>query len=360
MSKTAITVTWPAVPGATKYAVARNGKPVTSTVQPSVHGLQVVNGDTVTVTPTVPAPIPVPTPPPPPASGLVDDMRASRMTSLTGQMVAIPGAIDTVVDHNGVPLGSGWTTRRSQAPVIWDELQFVDDDITLIVDPAHGPMYRYRLTGNSHNPSWSTPTVGSAELVKYRTLSLGQWDWYGLGVLWEPGWDWTLIDWSVVLQCGYPTISTPPLGIYAGYGDNVYVQRWAGPVIAGPAQADIWNVRKQSVVAGHLLEMVLGVKWGSNKDGEIHYLDRCKTLGETAFTERVTAAGITTWQWGTAGGVSAPQNPVNLRVDDKQSLYRGYLPPVTDATVPTNYVRHTGYVRCADKATVLACMEGTA
>lgn len=301
---------------------------------------------------SVPIPVPMPSPQP---SGLIDDMRATHMSAISSRIISVPGAVDTVVDHNGVRLGNGWTISQSQSPVgFWDDLLFTGNDVTITTDPHYGNVYRFHADGDSHNPYWNTPTVGNASLVKNRTVTIGQFDWYGLTVKWEPGWDWKKIDWSVVLQCAYPTISSPPLGIFAGYGDNIYVQRWAGPVVDGPAQASIWNVRKQSEVAGHWLEIVLGAKWGSNNDGEIHYLDRCKDLGETTFTERVAATGITTWQWGGA----APKNPSNYSVVDKLDCYRGYLAPVTDDTVPANYVQHTGYVRCTDKASALAYMEG--
>lgn len=67
MARTQINLSWPAVAGASGYAVARNGTVVTNTkTATSVKGLTIANGDTITVTAQT-----APPPPPPSPSGVM-------------------------------------------------------------------------------------------------------------------------------------------------------------------------------------------------------------------------------------------------------------------------------------------------
>lgn len=299
---------------------------------------------------TPPAPT---TPPPSPLSpGLLDDMRAIHMTAMS--------ATGAVVNPDGTPNGQpDSTVVRSQAPAgFWSSLLYTNNDITLIPDARFGQVYRVRTNGQSRNPYWSSPTTCNADLEKDRTLSVGTWDWYGLAVMWEAGWDWTKTDWQAVAQFGYPTIASPPVMIGAGYGDQIYVQRYGGQVVNGsiadPNGFELQKLYTQSVTATKWLEFVVGVLWGAHNDGELHVLARCKDLGDTAFTERYAKTGINTWQWG--GSLNAPQDANGFGVVDKIDSYWGYKAGITDANAPTTYVQHTGHVRAADKASVLAVM----
>lgn len=242
---------------------------------------------------------------------------------------------------------------RTQTPNKWDSLLETNNDITLVPDDVYGQMYRFRTNGNSRNPYWSSSTTCNASLEKHRTITMGQFDWYWFAIMWEPGWDWNKVDWSVFFQFGYPTITSPPYGIYAG-GDELYVETIAGLVSADNPypgyDQKIFDTHSKYI--NHRLEFGVGIKWGSHKDGEHHLLTRCKDLGETAFKNVIDETGVDTWQWG--GASSVPQDPQNFLVVDKVDSYWGYKPGTTDANAPTTYVRHTGHIRCADKATMLA------
>lgn len=309
-----------------------------------------------------PAP-PQPPPPPPPQSGALDDMRATHMTAISSHMVAISGT-DSVVNPDGTPMGAGWTISRSQSPAgFWDSLNYRNDDITLIADARFGQVYRVRTNGQSSSPYWGSPTTCDAELVKYKPVTLGQFDWYALALKWELGWNYVNVtDWHALFQFSYPTISSPPVGLFAGYGDHIFLSRQAGLVTNGTAaEIDYYGLplyavgpfRQVSILAGHWYDCIVGVKWGANNDGEIHFLDRVKDFGESTFLEHVAVTGVTTWQWG--GALNIPQNPVAFQVDDKLDSYWGYKAGLTDANITTDYfLQHTGHVRCATKADAMA------
>jgi hypothetical protein len=78
VTKVSIALSWPPVPGTQKYNISVDGKIVTSSVPPTVHGLSVAAGDTVSVA-AVPIPTPPPTPPTPPATSW-----PSALTTLYG------------------------------------------------------------------------------------------------------------------------------------------------------------------------------------------------------------------------------------------------------------------------------------
>lgn len=300
----------------------------------------------------------------PSPSGALDDMRAIHMQALS--------STGAVVTPDGVPIvPTPPDPVRSQTPPgFWSMLSndssqiYTNDDVSLVPDPRYGQVYSHRTNGQSHNPYWSSPTTVATELTQGRTITVGQFDWYGLSVKWLPGWDFAKVtDWASVFQFAYPTITSPPLGLFAGYGDQIYVQRYAGPVTKNAsgqwvaAEYSLYSLGKQSTYVGHWLEFLVGVKWGSHSDGEIHVQMRCKDLGDTAFREVVTQAGLNTWQWG--GSSNVPQDPNGLAVCDKLDSYWGFLPGVTHANCPEVYVKHTGHVRCADKATAVAYMDAS-
>lgn len=142
MSKTSITVTWPAVPGATKYAVKRNGLAVTSTVQPSVHGLQVGPADVITVTATVPTPPPPPDPTPAPATtgtglGLLMYRGALNVCShLTD------GTYDLVIGSWGDPVLPTCSGER-YAYTVLKGTPGASDPGYVVLDPANPAAYLY-------------------------------------------------------------------------------------------------------------------------------------------------------------------------------------------------------------------------
>lgn len=302
---------------------------------------------------------PQPTPPPVP-SPLLDDMRAIHMKSLSSHLVHL-GLPDTCVDPAGNPL-PGWSVQAAQDPAgFWTEQICRNDDVSLIPDSRFGQVYRHRTNGASSNPYWGSPTTCNASLVQDAYLSMGQWDWFADAVKLEPGWDHVhTTDFHVLFQFGYPTITSPPLSLSAGWGDRFFLERNGGPVTqtsAGwrAAEFDTYDLCKMSDRWGQWVDFVVGVRWGSHNDGAIQGYVRCKGLGETQFTKVVDRSGINTWQWG--GALNVPQDAQNFGICHKQDNYWGYQAGLTDSNITSyTYVDHSGYVRDASKDAVLATL----
>lgn len=281
-------------------------------------------------------------------SGLIDDKRAIHMTAIS--------SVGSVINPDGSPNGQPDSVIvRSQSPAgFWTSLIYTNDDVSLISDAKYTQIYRFRTNGNSRNPYWSSPTTCNTELVWDRPLSEGQIDWYWFATKHEPTWDYaTKVDWHSIFQFHYPTIATPPIGLYCGYGDHIFVQRYCGLVTGSTAaEFDLWNVDTVSRTQGHWIEHVIGMKSASDDTGWIIYKNKVTDLGETSFTEHLNVTGIKTWQWG--GALNVPQHPSNFVVNDKLDSYYGYKSGLTDADIGTNYIQHTGHVRVATEAEALA------
>ena len=262
------------------------------------------------------------------------DGRASRLTALTGSTI----------------LG---TNNAYQAPEVWghigdgdvsEGLYFMRDDISLVPDSRFGQVYLVRTNGSSQNPYWTDSTVCSAEMTHDYQLVLGEEMWCSGATRLDPA--NTLTPWQTLQQVAYPTLSSPPFGIYM-HADGFGIERHYGAIPAQGQQAagyDNRTLHPWATIAGKWIEYVCAVKMTVDSSGSIRVWTRVKDNGETDFTLRYTATGVT-YQW--ING-QAPK----LSVMDKLGHYWGGSGP--KSTWPTNRVWHRGWMRHQSQADAFA------
>lgn len=282
---------------------------------------------------------PTPTPAPEP----VFDGRASRLTLLQSYETT-PGTLSTLV--------------QKQSPAVWDGLSFLQNDITLVPDAHYGQVYDVKVNGGSHNPYY-TPTDGrSSELSVRRAMILGVWDWYVNA--YKVVAPFSQPDWCTVDQFGYPSLSSPPLGVYIDAG-HFNLHQYAGQFTAGQsrpsgpiAQNDI-----QPVVLGEWLEFIVGVKWATDSTGAVQVHTRVPGAG---WLKKVDKTGFATAQWGTVGANTIPASYIDssghpFGVIDHGGLYYGYYSaPPLPSPFPANHVQRLGLARWASLADAKASL----
>jgi hypothetical protein len=256
------------------------------------------------------------------------------------------------------------STSQGQSPVLWDCLCFLNNDIQLASDGRYGKVYAVKAGPGSRNP-WNTgfpAGYASAEITKGRPNDLGKWDWYAQAYRISGG--FTGPGFVTVSQFGYPTLSSPPLGLYLGNSNgvlNFQLFRNAGLLTNNGSGWYGGTVVEQPsflpVPLGKWVELILGVRWATDNTGEIRVYTR--TEGEADFTLRLSRSGQPTWQYGTTsyGTVNADGSNASgqqVRVLDKQGLYFGY--PDGRTSFPTESLQETGLVRASDYATARATL----
>lgn len=274
--------------------------------------------------------------PPPPAGDPIFDGRATRLTLLTGS---------TVLGNN----------NADQQPEVWGKvgdgdrssgLYFMRDDISLASDPRYGQVYLVRTNGSSQNPYWTDTDVCSAELTHDYTLTLGQEMWGTGATRLDPA--NTLTAWQTLQQVAYPTLSSPPFGLYM-HPDGFGVERHYGEIPAVTQQAagyDAKTLHPWADIRGKWIEYVCGVKMTVDASGSVRVWTRVRENGETGFTLRYQASGVT-FQW-------VKGQPAKLTVMDKMGHYWGGSG--AKATWPTNRVWHRGWMRHKSQADAFAAM----
>lgn len=294
-------------------------------------------------------------PPPPPTSGtILDDTRAVSMTDLYSNGTPDPNNI------YGTELNI--TTRQSPAG-FWQGILFSNNDITLQPDPTFTKVYHMHVgpgIGISRNPWWDSAITHNADLNRMRPLQMGMYDWYAMAIKWET--PYTMGNWACNMQFGYPVITSPAfcIGASSAWGGTpgMYLERNTGLVSYNSATGswraaniDFSQILPFSTYSNKWVRFVVGIKWGSNNDGEVHVLVRAD--GEASYHEVYTRTAVNTWQWGGAGNV--PQNPgAGFMDNNKIDLYEGWDGALTDANMPNNYVDQTGYIRSNNEATAMS------
>jgi hypothetical protein len=306
---------------------------------------QAVSGQTATVAPP-PAPAP---------------------TTTTTTTTTAPAVSGTVYFNgrakNMTTLYSTSSTNYGQSPTVWDCLCFLNNDIALASDARYGKVYATRAGVGSHS-AWYTPGPGiaAAEISKRRPNDLGKWDWFAQGYKVSGGFS-SQIGFIVLTQFGYPTLSSPPLGIYMGYTNgvlNFQLFRNAG-LLTNRCGWYCGQVLEQPsflpVPLGKWVDIIVGVKWANDSTGEIRVYTR--TEGQSDFTLRLTRSGTPTWQYGTTSYGTVNANGTNtsgqqVGVLDKQGLYFGYWD--SRSSFPTESLQESGLVRASDYATARATL----
>jgi hypothetical protein len=199
--------------------------------------------------------------PPPPTTEPLWDGRASRLSSISGwKRLVCPVA------------GAGGST-----PQLWEGYTFYDGDISIQSDPRFGKVFRVALNQDSRNPWWNCDgqpaSKPSGELTKRRPIVPGQVDWYAMALKF-PG-PWRAGKWGLVAQLGYPTITSPPLGVamanyyVSGAEPSLGIDRLAGTWTGDYAK--MLQVHKPliplSQIQGKWVNVVVGVKWEIDHTG---------------------------------------------------------------------------------------------
>lgn len=352
VSETASTITfgWDPVPGAVGYRFSSSDSAKRShTWDPSQSSVKFSKGADwyrVEALDVVDEGVwPAPEPPPPPPSAALFDGRATLMTSLKGSTVKVGD--------------SGWAggSNALQTPLVWGEpksttdpsgLYFMTDSISLVADAKYQKVYRCNVGPGDTNPYFNQPTRPNGELTKSRPLAQGQVDWYAEAFkIVAP---YTVMDFNVICQYGYPSLASPPLSISFD-SRGLGIDRHVGILIAqsdlsGPGtiidKPRFWPVAD---VLDKWVEMVIGVKWNVTATGWVEVWARVQ--GESSFTQKYVKTNTPTWQQVQGQSIKTSGN-------DKMGLYFG-----TSSAPPTNTVLHRGFQRFADEASARAALGNT-
>lgn len=296
---------------------------------------------------------------------------AQAMTDAAG---AVPSSIGTVyfngrATHMGqlfsyeTSAGDLHTLVQGQTPTLWDYLSFLNNDIQVVPDSRYGKVYSIRAGVGSHNPSYDPgPGVAASELSRRRANDLGEWDWFAGGFKINSG--LTDPSWVMLYQFGYPTLSSPPLGLelvkrrgtlYYGilrnaglltrkssgfYGGTVFENK---PLLLVPYRK--W------------VDFIIGVKWATDSTGELRVYGRVE--GKRSYKLLWSVAHTPTWQYGTtpSGSVNADgtgSSGGQVTVIDHGGLYFGYWDHRT--SFPTEYVLETGMTRSSSYAAAVSTL----
>jgi hypothetical protein len=255
------------------------------------------------------------------------------------------------------------STSQGQSPAMWDCLCFLNNDMQLASNSRYGKVYTVKAGVGSTNP-WYNIGAGkaSAEVSKRRANDLGKWDWFAGAYKIDSG--LSAPDWIVLMQFGYPTLSSPPLalGVHLVNGVPTFVvDRNAGLLANNGYGFYAGTVLEQKpllpIPYGKWVDFVIGVKWATDKTGEIRAYARVE--GQTDYTLRLSESATPTWQYGTtpygtvhADGTDSAGNQVT--VIDHGGLYYGYWDART--TFQTEYVVESGITRASDYATAAATL----
>jgi len=265
--------------------------------------------------------------PAPPVTPMVFDGRASKQTFLPASGSAYHATPSTPVPGNDE---------------MWNCI-YLNSDITLVDDPSGRwkKHYAVRLTKNSKNPwgvpplgSWQGPGSISAELTHVRTVAPNQVDWYALS--YRPHEDWVKHGFQIISQLGYPTLSSPPIGVNVAR-DSIGIDLDGG-ILTQAGHPGWWGGTNSqryrwpvADTAGSWVDLVIGVEWTLDNTGWVFVQSRCLDHGETWIT-RLDSTGIPTYQ-------QHPNIPASIpwkaQCMDKQGGYVGY-----DPVPPDNWVAH--------------------
>lgn len=268
--------------------------------------------------------------PEPPATKPLFDGRASLVTSMRG-------------------CSRDMSFQGEMTPQIYDgDGTYYENDISLVSDPRFGKVFKVSLDQASRNPFWvgQPSTKPSAEITERRPIAIGQVDWYAVSLKFQAG--WKAGDWGVVVQLGYPTLTSPPLAVAISLKSGVAkvgIDRHAGIVTSGTTGLTNVEARFHDLtdVQGKWLDFLIGVQWDPKANGWVRVETRPEGSG---WGVRYEAHDTPTWQQKSGDGPKPT-------VMDKMGAYQ-------DASHLTgsweNVVLHSGITRWADEASARASL----
>lgn len=260
-------------------------------------------------------------------------------------------------DGRAARMGLLWTanqTGESNEATGWACLCFINNGISLQKDPRFGVVYNVVAGPGYHSPHIDLgPLVAYSEVSASRPVRLGQWDWYADSIKLLPGFSTGQL-WGLVADFNYPTISHSPLEIdydFAGVGISrdvgYFAQQFGAPPIRDVRR--FWPKSAYPSLIGKWVDWVIGVKWATDRTGELRVYTRCVQCQNKRWRLRYSLSSSITMQWG-AGIMNAdgtnPKTGTEMMTLDKMGLYYGYqtAPP---GGLPTNRVLEMGIVRAA-------------
>jgi hypothetical protein len=258
-------------------------------------------------------------------------------------------------------LATAGQTGESNEATGWACLCFMNNAITVQKDPRFGLVYNVLAGPGYHSPYLdSGPLRAFSEVSASRPVRLGKWDWYADSVKLLPGFSTSQL-WGLVADFNYPTISHSPLEIdydFAGVGIardvGYFATQYGNPPIRDVRR--FWPKSAYPSLIGKWIDWVIGVKWATNRTGELRVYTRCgQCRNNKGWRLRYSLSASITMQWGAgimnADGTS-PQTGAELMTLDKMGLYYGYttLPP---SGLPTNRVLEMGIVRAATRSAAM-------
>ena len=249
------------------------------------------------------------------------------------------------------------TLVQGQSPKLWDGLSFLNNDIQVVPDNRYGRVYSIRAGVGSHNPYYDPgPGLAASELSRRRANDLGKWDWFAGGFKIDSG--LTGPGWVMLYQFGYPTLSSPPLGLelvkrngslYYGVLRNAGLLTRSSSGFYGGTVVE--NKALLPVPYHKWVDFIIGVRWATDNTGELSVYGRIE--GKRGYRLLWNVAHTPTWQYGTTPYGSVNANGTNssgqqVTVIDHGGLYFGYWDHRT--SFPTEYILETGMTRSSTYA----------
>lgn len=201
-----------------------------------------------------------------------------------------------------------------------------NSDITVVDDATWGKVFRCRINGQSNNP-WFIPADNrhSCEMQYHQSFTQGTDDWYAQSVHLVSGAQYLPANvddgWMLYDQNGYLGITSPAVGLELranGLGLDANPGRYNGsttPMNLVVRSEGLWPLG--DFMSGYV-DTILHIRWSTTASG-IRELWARSHGASRDFVQVRSETGVVTAQTDTDG-------VFKTAADDKQGLYKGYLP----------------------------------
>lgn len=247
----------------------------------------------------------VPPAPPPVVNPPIMDFRATVPTFMPASGTATPGLIQP------------WGDKVIPA--------YSNSDITIAIDGTWGKVFRIRINANSRNPWWSAPdNRRSCEMQYHQVFTQGVDDYYAQSVRLVSGAQYLPADvadgWLLYDQLGYLGITSPACGLELranGLGLDANPGRYDGKTTPSNLIVRAQSLWRLAAFQAGFVDTILHVRWSTTANGIRELWARNHGGGDFQLVH--SESGVVTAQTDTDG-------VFKTGADDKQGLYKGYLP----------------------------------
>jgi hypothetical protein len=243
---------------------------------------------------------------------------------------------------------------------LWDGVNVVRNNITLVSDARYGKAYRAKVTvGDMLRPGSIQPTSGAAQLTHRRPTQLGGWTYFAYALRVDSWSNVAKIVFAELLSFGYQTSSNSQLSHrLANDGGKL---AWAMQSNAGHAD----GVQGRAVGTTHYQDVVLSVRLGKWQEWVLGVKQATDKTGAVELHHRVPG-GSWSALWSKSGIDTELYGPIT---DNAGNLIRDFAKDASNWTstldklglyfnlggvVATETVYHSGFVVCSDLATAKA------